>query len=134
LSILKDRDFADSRTRSADAKKALLEKFRAKATQIDPEAEERRAARKAIVEARDARNAEREAARLALKVKEAAEKAEREAREAAETAAREEAARAEAAAAEAKKRAQIAAREAASPKHAIRDFVEFAERRAGGRR
>lgn len=119
MSILKDRNFVESRTKAAEAKKALLDKFRAKMTEEDPKADERRAARKAIVEARDARNAEREAARLA-----------REAQEAAEKAARIEAARAEAAALEAKKLAQAAAREAASPKHAIRGFVEFAERRA----
>ena len=123
MSILKDRSFVESRTTSAEAKKALLEKFRAKMTQEDPKAEERRAARKAIVEARDARIAEREAARVALAAQQAAEKA-----------AREEAARREAAALEAKKAAQAAAREAASPKHAIRDFIEFAERRAAGGR
>jgi len=42
LSILKDRSFVESRTTSAEAKKALLEKFRAKMTQEDPKAEERR--------------------------------------------------------------------------------------------
>ena len=121
MSIYKDRSFVDRRSAADDAKKALLEKFRAKLTQEDPAAEERRAARKAVAEARDARNAEREAARKAKEAQEAAEKA-----------AREEAARLEAAAREEARLAEEAAREKARPKQVFRDFVEYAERRAAG--
>jgi len=134
LSTFKDRNFIESRATSAEAKKALLEKFRAKMTQEDPQAEERRAARKAVVEAREARVAEREAAKRARLEQEAAEKAARLAKEAAEKAAREEAAHKAAAELEAKKRAEQAARDAARPRHVIRDFVEFAERRAAAGR
>ncbi len=77
---------------AAKAKKARLEKARAMAPTNDPDFAERQAARREAALARDARNAERKATRLAeAKIKAEAEAAERLAREQAlaeETAAR----------------------------------------------
>ncbi|MDQ0469041.1 DUF6481 family protein [Labrys wisconsinensis] len=123
MSIYKDRSFVERRSTAEDAKKAQLDKFRAKLTQEDPAAAERRAARQAVVAAREARQAERDAARRI-----------REAEEAAERAAREEAERIEAAAREAARQAEEAAREKARPKQIFRDFVAYAERRATANR
>src|SRR6476661_4818546 len=62
---------------SAEAKKAMLEKFRASPGPDDPAVVERRAAREAMLAERTARAAEREAAEMAARA--AAEQAEREA-------------------------------------------------------
>lgn len=93
-----DRGFQDRLSAAAQAKKALLEKAKAKLNADDPATLERRAAREAVVKARNERIAAKEAERLAAeaarKAEEeriaaekaaiaAAEKAEREAREAA---------------------------------------------------
>ncbi|KMO44691.1 hypothetical protein VQ03_01595, partial [Methylobacterium tarhaniae] len=59
----KDQNFNDRRSTSADAKKALLEKFRARPASDDPEVQARLAERQKIAEARAARAAEREAAK-----------------------------------------------------------------------
>ncbi len=88
---------------AANAKKALLDKFRARPAADDPDVVARGEARKAISEARETRTAEREAARAEEQAREAAERAreaaervgrelaaqEQQAREAAETAERE---------------------------------------------
>ncbi len=81
---------------AANAKKALLDKFRARPAADDPDVVARGEARKAISESRETRAAEREAARAEEQAREAAERAGREvaaqeqqAREAAETAERE---------------------------------------------
>jgi membrane protein involved in colicin uptake len=109
-----DRGFQDRLSAAAEAKKALLEKAKAKLNADDPATLERRAAREAVIKARNERLAAKEAERLAAlaarKAEEeriaaekaalaAAEKAEREAREAALAAEK-----------QAKRDAQIAAR------------------------
>ena len=66
-------DLTERQSSAASAKKALLEKFRAKAE--DPSMEEVRAARAAIHQARLVREAEREAARQAREAELAAERA-----------------------------------------------------------
>jgi hypothetical protein len=71
--------FDDRLNTAAKAKKAELEKFRAKSGPNDPAFAERQAARHAISVARDARVAERKAAQLASDAREAAAKATREA-------------------------------------------------------
>ncbi len=86
---MKDQQFDKRRNTAADAKKALLEKFRAKNAELESTFEERTAAAIKLREEREARIAERQAA------KEAAERAEREeseraAREAAEARSRKE--------------------------------------------
>jgi cell division protein FtsN len=80
-------EFGDRLSAAASAKKAVLEKFKAKVNVSDPEFVKKQAERLAVAQARDARNAERQASKEA---RDAAERAEREAREAAELKAREE--------------------------------------------
>ncbi len=81
---------------AANAKKALLEKFRAKPAADDPDVVARQEARRAISDAREARAAQRQAAHAEQQAHEAAERMARETaareqqvREAAETAERE---------------------------------------------
>src|SRR3712207_3713725 len=77
----KDKKFSERLSTATDAKKAMLEKFRARPAADDPAVVARQEARQAISDARDARKAEREAARKAQDARDAAE---REARELAE--------------------------------------------------
>jgi Family of unknown function (DUF6481) len=60
----KKTGFDDRLNAAANAKKAQLEKFRARSRANDPASAERQAARQAVGIARDARTAERNAARL----------------------------------------------------------------------
>ena len=83
-------NFDDRINAAAAAKQALLERFRARPSPDDPAEIERQAALKAIADARDARAAERRAAKEAELQRLAAEAA---ARKAAELAAAEEAKR-----------------------------------------
>ena len=77
------RDTFDERLNTAaDAKAALLAKFRARPAPDSPEALERQAELQAIADAREARNAERWAARAAEAAKQAAEEKARAAEEA----------------------------------------------------
>ena len=115
MPAFKSANFQERQQTAAEARKALLEKFKARPAPDDPAVLEREAKRRAIVAARAARAAEREARRQA----EAAEKARREAEERvalearvkAEEEAREKARIAEAAALEIKRReeAELAA-------------------------
>ena len=89
----KDAGFLDRQQAAAKAKQAALEKFRAQPGPGDPEFLEREQARKAVIEAREKRSAEREAARI-IREKELAEQRVRDAL-AAEQAAKEAAERAE---------------------------------------
>jgi hypothetical protein len=67
--------FNERLTRAADARKAALEKFRARPGPDDPAVLERQAELKAIADAREVRAAERAAARAAAAAKAAAEAA-----------------------------------------------------------
>jgi len=98
-------NYGDRLTAAAEAKKAALKRFQERPAPDSPEMLERQATRKAIIEAREARNAERNNARAAEAARLAAEQRAREA---------EAAARAAAEAAEARKLAaeQKAARDA----------------------
>ena len=80
-------DFDERLSAAAQARKAVLDKFRAKVNGSDPEVLRKQAEQLAMAQAREARIAEREAAKEA---REATERAEREAREAAERKLREE--------------------------------------------
>jgi hypothetical protein len=82
------RVFDDRLSAAANAKKAELEKFRARSGTNDPAFAERQAARHAVSLARDARTAERAASRLAGLAREAAEQSARDAAVEAEQAAR----------------------------------------------
>jgi len=115
----KKTGFDDRLNAAANAKKAELEKFRARSRVNDPASAERQAARQAVGAARDARSAERDAARLAGVARAADEQAARDAAAEVEQAARDAAAEAEQAA-----RAAEIARQAAD------DVVLQAERKA----
>ena len=93
ISTLQELTPAELQRAAIDAKKQLVEQYRAKLA--DPEFAKRRETRRAIVAAREARIAERKAAEQARRAREAAEKA---AQEAAEQTAREAALQAELAA------------------------------------
>jgi hypothetical protein len=67
----KGADFNDRMTAAADAKKALMEKFRAKPAPDDPTVLARQAARQEILRQREIRQAEREIARQAELVRQA---------------------------------------------------------------
>lgn len=86
-----DKGFRERLDAAAEAKKALLAKFRAQAGPDDPAVAERQTARQAIGEARDAREVARAAARAEDAARQAAEAEQRAAdvaREAAAQAAR----------------------------------------------
>ncbi|MDW6025969.1 DUF6481 family protein [Mesorhizobium sp. BAC0120] len=94
--MYREKSFAERRTAAVEAKKALLDKFKSRPAADDPAVLARQAERKAILDARAKREAEKERLRQEKLAREAAERAEREAREAAERAVAEERARAEA--------------------------------------
>jgi hypothetical protein len=119
LAIYREKDIFERRNAANEAKKALLERFKAKPAADDPAVLARQAERKAILEARAIREAEK--ARL---------KQERLAREAAEKAEREAAAEAARLEAEAKAREEAALREAEENDRISRLLADEAERKA----
>jgi len=119
LNGYKQNTFNDRASASAKAKMALLEKFRSKPAPDDPEVLARQAERQAIIEAREARAAERKRAKEA----EAAEQARLEALKI------EEQKRLEAEAAAAKLEEARKAAEAAKAAKAARD-ARYAARKA----
>jgi hypothetical protein len=68
-----DKDISESRATAANARKAMLARFRARPAEDDPAVVERRAARLAVSQAREARIAAREADRRAEAERQAAE-------------------------------------------------------------
>ncbi len=70
MSGFKDK-FADRQQAAAKAKAALQERFKTRPAPDDPEVLARQAERRAIIEAREAREAEREIARAAEKERQA---------------------------------------------------------------
>jgi hypothetical protein len=128
LTFPSQNGFTERRDTAQKAKQALLEKFRSRPGPDHPDTIKRMAERRAIAEARAAREAEKEAIRRAE-----AEKA------AAEEALRLEAERLAAEEAELKRMEEEAARAAARPKQIYREIAAYAEARArasarGGRR
>ena len=117
--IYRDKSFADRRTAASEAKKALLEKFKAKPAPDDPEMLAKQAERKAILEARERRDAEK--ARL---------KQEKLAREADQRAAAEAAAEVARLAAEEAANAEAKAREAAESERIARLLADEATLKA----
>src|ERR671912_2659987 len=83
----REQGFGERLSTAANAKKAMLERFRARSGTDDPAVLERQAARQAISVAREARITERKDAREAKVAREAAEQAEREAEAARQAAA-----------------------------------------------
>lgn len=119
MAIYREKDIFERRNAANEAKKALLERFKSKPAADDPAVLARQAERKAILEARAIREAEK--ARL---------KQERLAREAAEKAAREAEAEAARVEAEAKARAEAKIREAEENERIARLLADEAERKA----
>ena len=96
MAIYREKDIFERRNAANEAKKALLERFKAKPADDDPAVLARKAERQAILEARAIREAEKTRLKQEKLAREAKEKAEREAaaeaaRLAAEQAAAEEA-------------------------------------------
>jgi len=119
LAIYREKDIFERRNAANEAKKALLERFKTKPAADDPAVLARQVERKAILEARAIREAEKARAKQEKLAREAAEKAEREAAAQAARIAAEEAAAAE---------AKI--REAGETERIARVLAEEAERKA----
>lgn len=79
---VKEKGFGERLSTAADAKKAALDRFRTRPPADDPAVLERQASRQAVALAREARAAERTAARLEKEARDAEEKRAREAAEA----------------------------------------------------
>ncbi|MGQ4274821.1 DUF6481 family protein [Terrihabitans sp. B22-R8] len=129
--------FADRQSAAAEARKALLDKFKKRPTEDDPEMQKKLAERRAVAEAREKREAEKAAKRAEeqrlIEEQRARERAEREAQLELERQAAEEAAAAEAKAKEsslASMAARVMADEATLK--AKRD-ARYAARKARGR-
>jgi len=79
LALYREKDIFERRSAASEAKKALLERFKARPDPNDPEVLARRAERQAILEAREQRAREKERLRKEREAVEAAERARREA-------------------------------------------------------
>ena len=108
MTMYREKDIFERRNAANEAKRALLERFKARPAEDDPAVLARKAERQAILEARQKREAEKEKLRQERLAREAAERAEREAAEEVARLAAEEAARAEAKAKEAEENERIA--------------------------
>lgn len=73
MSGFRDKGFRDRLSTAENARKAMLERVRAKPGADDPAVVERKAARQAISTAREARLAERETAKIAEQARKAAD-------------------------------------------------------------
>ena len=103
MAIYREKDIFERRNAANEAKRALLERFKAKPAADDPVVLARQAERKAILEARAIREAEKARLKQERLAREAAEKAEREA---------------------AAEQARIAAEEAAASEAKVREAEE----------
>jgi hypothetical protein len=112
LKTVRNSEFSDRRSTAADAKKALLQAYRAAEEAAEPTREVKQAERLAIAEARELRRAEREQVKLEEQNRIAAEKAERDA------------------ALEAAAKAEIEAREIADKNRITRVLEDEAARKA----
>ena len=130
MSIFKEKDFAERRTAAAEARKALLEKFKSRPSADDPMVIAKQQERQAIIEAREKRAREKEQVRQARLAQEAKERAERDARELAERLAREEAERIAAAEREIGEREQLAAELALDAERKAKRDARYAARKA----
>ena len=119
MAIYREKDIFERRNAANEAKKALLERFKARPAADDPQVLARQAERKAILEARARREAEKQRLRQEKLAREAAERA---AREAAEEAARREA--------EAKAAEEARLRDAEENERIARLLADEAERKA----
>ena len=118
-----DRSFTDRQSNSANAKKALLERFKARPKADDPVMVQRREEREAITQAR----AEREAEKAKIR-------AEKERLEAIERALIEEEKRQEEIAREVARKAEQAKRDAERPRKVLLEAVQYMQMRTAGKR
>ena len=118
-----DRSFTDRQSNSANAKKALLERFKARPKADDPVMVQRREEREAIAQAR----AEREAEKAKIR-------AEKERLEAIERALIEEEKRQEEIAREVARKAEQAKRDAERPRKVLLEAVQYMQMRTAGKR
>ncbi len=117
-----DRSFTDRQSNSAAAKKALLERFKARPGPDDPIMQQRRAEREAVAVARAAREAEKAAIRA-----EEERLAEIERARLAEEERLAEIAR------EVERKAEQARRDAERPRKVLLEAVQYAQMRAAGK-
>jgi hypothetical protein len=118
-----DRSFTDRQSNSANAKKALLERFQARPKADDPVMVQRREEREAIAQAR----AERETEKAKIR-------AENERLEAIERARIEEEKRLEEIAREVARKAEQAKRDAERPRKVLLEAVQYMQMRTAGKR
>jgi hypothetical protein len=130
LAIYREKDIFERRNAANEAKKALLERFKAKPAADDPAVLARQAERKAILEARAIREAEKARLKQEKLAREAAEKAEREAAAEAARIAAEEAAAAEAKIREAEETERIARLLADEAERKAKRDARYAARKA----
>lgn len=122
MSHLNHQNFTDRQSASANAKKALLERFKARPGPNDPIMQQRRAERQAIADARAVREAEKalaraEAERLAAIERARVEEEERQAELAREAA----------------RKAEQARLDAERPRKVLLEAVQYAKIRAAGK-
>jgi hypothetical protein len=130
LAIYREKDIFERRNAANEAKRALLERFKSKPAADDPAVLARQAERKAILEARAIREAEKARLKQEKLAREAAEKAEREAAAEAARIAAEEAAQAEAKIREAEENERIARLLADEAERKAKRDARYAARKA----
>ena len=134
MAIYREKDVFERRNAANDAKKALLEKYKARPAADDPMVVARQVERKAILEARAIREAEKEKLGQERLAREAAEKAEREAKAEAERLAAEEAAQADAKAREAEEADRISRVLSDEAERKAKRDARYAARKSRGKR
>ncbi|MCH0612421.1 DUF6481 family protein, partial [Escherichia coli] len=75
MALYREKDIFERRSAANEAKKALLDRFKARPAEDDPQVLARRAERQAIIEAREKRAAEKEKLRKEREALEAIERA-----------------------------------------------------------
>ncbi|BCG77078.1 hypothetical protein MesoLj113b_06200 [Mesorhizobium sp. 113-3-3] len=130
LAIYREKDIFERRNAANEAKKALLERFKSKPAADDPAVLARQAERKAILQAREIREAEKARLKQEKLAREAAEKAEREAAAESARIAAEEAAQAEAKIREAEETERIARLLADEAERKAKRDARYAARKA----
>ncbi len=129
MAIYREKDIFERRNAANEAKKALLERFKARPAEDDPAVLARKAERQAVLEARAIREAEKAKLKQERLAREAAERATREAAEEAARRAAEEIAQAEANRKEAEENERIARLLADEAAHKAKRDARYAARK-----
>jgi hypothetical protein len=130
LALFREKDFQERLSAQNEAKRALLDKFKARPAADDPYVLAKQAERKVILEARATRDAEKAKRRQEKLAQEARERAEREAIAEAERLAAEEAAQADAKRREAEENERIARLLADDAERKAKRDARYAARKA----